>query len=482
MISEQFREVAAANRRELAIIDGDRRIRYGQLLEEVDRARNWFAAAWPGERPVVAVCLRNSWEFVASFFAVVELGGIFMLCNPNWRAAELRRLAGQIPISGVITIEALRAEWDRIADALPPESILTWETAPNCDTRRRSPAQRSAEEPLAYLLTSGSTGLPKVVPRSDRNLNFGATSLADALKIEPGSRWLSAIPFFHSWGLHTGMFLPLLRRATLVIMPHFQPASCAALIRHERVNVLMASPFAYGFLGDSVGNASDLASLDRCLWTGSRMKAAVEKTWMDRYGIRLRPWYGMSEAHAIATDLKDSPKPEGEGFVGQPVPGVEVRVFDPDGRVLGVGETGEVGVHSAGVMSGYAWGGEENHKVFYGPFFRTGDLGRLDADGHLYLSGRARMMINIAGLKVDATEIERTVEMLEAVAACRVDSVPGGPAGELIRARILLRQGFGLSRRQIVEHCRQELAEYKIPRLVEFSDASSSVPAGKMTA
>lgn len=483
MIVERFREAAFSHRHELAIIDGDCRITYARLLDEVDRARNWLRGALNlDNRFVIAACLRNSWQSIASFFAVAESGGILLLCNPNWRAGELRRIAEQLRIDGVITTEDLRAEWDLIADVLPPGSVLTWEKAPEFPSAGIDPpVTRSADEPLAYLLTSGSTGAPKVVPRSDRNLNFGATRLADALEIPPASRWLCTIPFFHSWGLGTGMLLPLLRGSTSVLMPQFHAAQCAELIRRERVNVLMASPFAYGFLVDCVSDASALSTLQRCFWSGSRMKAAVEETWRDRFGIRLRPWYGMSEAHAISIDLApEGLKERPDGFVGAPFAGVDVCVFDPDGIPLGTNETGEIAVRSDGVMSGYVGETDGTGNFFYGPFFRTGDLGRLDASGNLYLSGRARVMINTAGLKVDPVEIEQAVETLAGVAACRVDSVPGGPTGELIRARVLLREGCTVSRRDVIEACRRQLAEYKLPRVIEFSDAPRSHPAGKM--
>ena len=477
MIAALFREIAAEHFDELAIIDGDRRITYGALSTEVNRARSWLGASLKdgGEGQVIAVCLKNSWQFVASFFAIAENGGIFLPVNPNWRGAELRRFSEQLPTGGAITTQHLRAEWDVIADLLPKQSILTWETAAAGEEKSRSaPIVRSGDAPLAYLLTSGSTGIPKVVPRSAKNFNFGATRVADAIQVTRGSRWLSAIPFFHSWGLGTGMLLPLLCGATLVILPQFHAAECAELIRRERINVLMASPFAYGFLAERIANKTDLRTLERCFWTGSRMNAAVEHTWVNRFEMRLRPWYGMSEAHAIAIDVGDGSKASGEGFVGRGVPGVEIRVFDSSGGMLGCGETGEIAVRSDGVMSGYVGGGEDNRKFFHGSFFRTGDLGRLDASGDLYLSGRVRTLINVAGLKVDATEVERVIEMLDAVAACRVDSVPGGPAGELIRARIVPRGGRELTRREIVVHCREQLAEYKIPRIVEFEVAVSA--------
>ncbi len=490
MITELFRKTAVEFGEEPAIIDGERRMSYGELTGQVTRARGWLRAALQpafeaAQRPVIALCLKNSWQFVASYFAILEAGGIVLPANPSWRAAELRQIALRLGIQGVVTCEELRGEWDKIAGELPSGSILSWETVPESSVAGESnlenvPAEaRDAEDPLVYLLTSGSTGAPKVVPRSVRSLRFNATCVADALQITAGSRWLCATPFHHSWGLHTAMLLPLLRGGTLVILTQFHAARCVELIRRERVNALTASPFAYGVMADLAFDPAALATLDSCFWAGARLKADIGQIWSDRHGIQLRAWYGISETSGISCDPAGAAAGDRiEGCVGTPIPGVEAGVFDAAGNRLGVNQTGEVGIRSDGVMTGYVDGEAENRNAFYGAFFRTGDLGRLDDSGKLYLSGRSRLVLNIAGVKVDPVEVELAVEKLDGVAACRVDSLPGGAAGESIRARVVLREGRELSRREVIEHCRLHLAEYKLPRVIEFADAPTG--AGKL--
>jgi long-chain acyl-CoA synthetase len=484
MIVQQFRATAAAHCNQVAIVDGNQRITYGQLLHEVDRARNWLQSTLRVDNGcVVAASLRNSWQFVACFFAVAELGGIFLLCNPIWRAAELRRVVERLGIRGVITEEQLRAEWDQIADALPADSILTIENEP-LDPPARADWQfvaRSADAPLVYLLTSGSTGTPKVVPRSNRNLGFGARNVASALDIVPGMRWLSALPFHHAWGFSTSLLIPLLHGATLILMAQFNAVQCLDLIRAERAELMMASPFIYGLLADRVSDPAALSTLRCCYWAGSLMANSVAETWRDRLGIRLRSWYGMSETHSISFDRADlEPLSKTGAFVGSPIPGVEVRVLGPDGSLLGPEQNGELAVRSDGVMVGYVGEPESKAGSFSDGFFRTGDVGYLDSAGQLFLTGRMRRVINVAGSKVDPVEVERAVESIAGVAECHVDAAPAGRTGELIRARIVVRAGHQVNRRDVIEHCRQQLAEYKLPRIIDFVDAAPGLISGKM--
>jgi len=257
MISERFRDTAHQYRDSLAIIDEGQEITYGQLLERSGAMRRWLQdnlSPKPGE--VIAASLSNTWQFVAAFFAVSELGGVFMPCNPHWRAEELRWCAGRLGFRGVITEPQFRAEWDRLDDVMRPESVLTVDLAacrsePDAALNPLPFVRRSEDDPAVYLPTSGSTGVPRVVPRTQRNLEAVARNVARALGIGPGRRFLSVIPFFHANGFHNCMLMPLINGATLVLMKQFSPAACAELVHRERVDVLIGSPVLFTHLADS---------------------------------------------------------------------------------------------------------------------------------------------------------------------------------------------------------------------------------------
>jgi acyl-CoA synthetase (AMP-forming)/AMP-acid ligase II len=449
-IGQRFTEVAKRYSGELAIIDGEHRLTYGRLAEEIDLAAKRMAEAFPiAPGDVIAASLRNGLEFVTSFFAVAQLGGTFLPVNPQWRSQELRDLTQRLNVRCTIppSPESFRAARVSERSALP--------VAPRF-------------EPAAYLTTSGSTGVPRIVPRTHRNLLAGAENVAQALNIGPGHRFLSVVPFHHSNGFHNCMIMPLMAGACVVTLQNFSPAACVDLIQREGANVLIGSPFIYSCLADR-----DFSSVpELCISAGARMPVGLAQRWRDRFGVRVRQLYGSTETSVISIDQgSEDHAANGAGaFVGSPIPGVEVKRFDA---------TGELAVRSPAVMSGYFGEPELNATVFQDGFFLTGDLGFIDERGELCLTGRSRRVINLGGIKVDPVEVERVVEELPGVEACFVDAGAGGREGEIIRARIVLRSGVEITRAQVVEICRSRLAEYKLPRIIEFLDALPTSVSGK---
>ncbi|MGA3041454.1 MAG: class I adenylate-forming enzyme family protein [Bryobacteraceae bacterium] len=464
MIAERLRALAEDNPGRLAIVDGEERITYGQLLRRIDSSREWLRQRLhiaPGD--VILGSLENSWQFVACFFAIAESGGVFMPLHPGWRAPELRGFCERLKVHGVITGRASRPEWDQVVSST---RVLVIDDGFGEAPRSSRAHAADGNSPALYLATSGSTGTPRIVPRSHRNLLAGARNVARALTIVPDRRFLCVVPFYHSSGFHNSLILPLLNGARLILMQHFTPAACARLVAAERADVLIGSPFIYRMLLD---HAQYLPTLDLCVSAGARMTQTLALAWQERFGTRVRQLYGSTETSVISIDRSAKPPPT--GTVGTPIDEVEIRMLNES----------EVAVRSPMVMSGYIADPERNLRVFEDGFFRTGDLGRLDSDGRLRLFGRTRRVINMAGVKVDPVEIEQAVESLEGVVACEVDSGNGDRESELIRARIELREGVEMTRADVIAHCRRRLADYKLPRVIEFVEALPVTLAGKIS-
>ena len=487
MIIQSLRDVVREHRERLAIIDGTRQITYGELLERIQAVREWLRSSLdlkPGD--VVAAAFDNSWQYVACFFAVSELGCIFTPCNPQWRAAELRPLARRLGFRGAVIEPRLNPEWNRILDLIPAPGLLTVDQAPDksgptCDRGLAIPEGTGENAPALYVSTSGSTGVPRVVVRSHRSLIANARNVARSLDFGPGLRFLAVVPFHFFYGFCNSMLTPLLAGATVVMMPKFSPAACAELMQRERVDVLYGSPFIYGSIVDHVPDPVLLSSLRLCFSSGGRTPAGVIERWRTRFGLAIRQNYGMSEMGMIAIQRSESTPASPAGTcVGEPGSGVEVVVLGAGGRRLEAGEIGELAVRSPSLMSGYLGEPELSRSRFHDGYFRTGDLGYVDSAGFVYLTGRMGRVMNIAGVKVDPVEVERAVEMLAGVASCHVDAIPNGTGGEVIRARVLPRDGFQVTRRHVIEQCRQQLAEYKFPRVIEFLQESPISIAGKI--
>jgi len=487
MISDLLNEVVRRQPGQLALVDGSERITFGELSERVQAARDWLRETLdPKPGDAIAVSLDNSWQFVACFFAVSEMGCVLAPCNPQWRAAELRAYAGRLRFRGAIVEPRFSGEWNQILDAVPANSLLTADLTPasapaNGSSSSHSVDRTTEDAPAFYLSTSGSTGTPRLVPRSHRNLRATAENVGSTLEVGPGRRFLSVVPFFSSNGFHNGLLMPLLRGATVVMMRQFTPAGCAELTHREQADTLFGSPFVYGYLVDSIGDPALLSSLQYCYSGGARLPSNVADRWRERFGVPIRQSYGMSESGLITAERNAETRESSVGAcIGQPVRNVEVIILGPGGESLPLDEIGELAVRSASLMSGYFGEPELNRSRFHNGFFRTGDLGCFDSTGRIHLTGRMGRGINIAGTKIDPVEIERVVEMLPNVASCHVDAVPNGRGGEVVRARVVPLEGRIVTRRDVIEQCRQQLAEYKLPRVIEFLETSPANLAGKI--
>jgi acyl-CoA synthetase (AMP-forming)/AMP-acid ligase II len=485
MISEYLRSVVRRYRDELAIVDGDQRISYGELSERVQATREWLRSTLdPKPGDVLAVSLDNSWQFVACLFAACELGCVSMPCNPQLRVAELRGLDRRLGFRGAVIEPRFSSEWNQMIDLIPDDRVLTADRVPSrCDPTGASSVLQldsvAEDAPVLYTPTSGSTGAPRLVPRSHRNLIATAENVSATLDVGPGRRILSVMPYHYASGFNNSLIVPLLTGATVVMMRQFAPGPCAELVQREHVDMLFGSPFIFGCLVDC--DPTLLSTLKCCLTAGGRTPASVVERWRGRFGQPLRQSYGTSETGKISVEsAAESPVSSVGACVGQPVRGVEVVVLGAEGQRLERGEVGELAVRSASVMSGYLREPELSRSRFHDGFFRTGDLGFFDSAGNLYLTGRMGRVLNIAGVKVDPVEVERVVELLPNVASCHVDAVPNGRGGEVIRARVVPREGLQVTRREVIEQCRQQLAEYKLPRVIEFLEATPITIAGKI--
>jgi long-chain acyl-CoA synthetase len=464
MIAAAFCDASDRYPGRIAIVDGDRRITYAELLRAAahfrDRLRN---EANIGRGDVVASLLDNSWQFAAAFFAASSLGAIFVPWNPQWRDRESQELAGRLGLHAMILDRGKPAAWKpEGGHLLSAPSEFSKSAVLDCEPL-------SGDATAAYLTTSGSTGIPKIVPRSCRNLVDGAANVTSALGMQPGKRLLSVVPFHHSNGFHNCLIAPLLHGATVIMQRGFTPQGCAALIRKEAANVMIGSPFLFGLLADRVSDPALMSSLDLCISAGARMPEPTVERWLRKTGKRIRQLYGSTETSVITIDCDDGAPshPDAGVYVGKAIPGVEIRLVD-----------GEITVRSPAVMSGYF--GEKNEENFHEGFYRTGDSGYVTADGGVYLTGRLRRVINVAGVKVDPVEIERVVEEIPGVSACHADSVDGAHGASSIRVRLALAPEVSVSRDAVVEHCRRRLAEYKLPRIIEVCDQLPVTLSGKV--
>jgi long-chain acyl-CoA synthetase len=244
-------------------------------------------------------------------------------------------------------------------------------------------------------------------------------------------------------------------------------------MNEHRIEVLIGSPAIFNLLLKFRMDRDCLSTLRVCASAGGPIARETASEIRERFGIAVRQAYGMSEIGIIAVEPVEGGPP------AVPISTVSIRVLDESCRPLPIGEKGEIAVKGTSEAKGYIIESADTEEFFSDGYYRTGDAGYLDSTGNLNLLERIRAVINISGTKVDPTEIENTLRGMPEVRDCRVVGESVGGRSEVIKAIIAVREGEVLRREDIISYCRSQLAEYKIPRIIEFSMALPSDLTGK---
>jgi long-chain acyl-CoA synthetase len=348
----------------------------------------------------------------------------------------------------------------------------------------RDPARlepRSPDEPLVYQFSSGSTGRPKRVARTHAQC-MGEAAYYPAIGIGPEDRIFCAIPLFHTYGMGCCMFAAASTGAAHVILEDPNPfllrrQRALELLEQERATIFPGVPFNFRLMAEAPASA-DLSSLRLCFSAGTALPRPFFDAFLDKFDVPVRQLYGCTEAGTLTANLDADPVASFE-TVGGPVDGVELRIEDDDGEPVPVGSEGEVAVRSPGLTSGYSDMPELNSQVFREGFFVTGDLGRLDDDGRLTITGRKKLLIEVGGYKVDPIEVEDVVGAHPKVGEAVVVGVEGKVEGEeLVKAVVV--PSDEVDEDELKAFCQERLANFKVPQLVEFREEIPKSPLGKI--
>jgi long-chain acyl-CoA synthetase len=445
--------------------------------QRLDRAVNAFAARLTeagleaGDR--VAIVLPNSAEFCVALFGVLRAGGIAVPAAAV--SPELPRLIADSGARFVVGDDVEAPDLDADADAVTTE--------------------RGGEDIAVLCYTSGTAGVPRGVMLSHRALlsNVDQCAQLTPAPVTATDRVLLVVPLFHLYGLGPGLLQVAAAGATAVLLDTFGVARALTVCAEHRVTTLVGVPAMYQALAAAEPERlGEGLSTVRLLTSGAAPLApAVLSAIKQVTGLPVYEGYGLTETGPVLTStlVGGVAKP---GSVGRPLPGVELRLVDSDGRPVGVAvdpdetewfdgdepETGRVAARGPNLFSGYWPDGE--HGPDADGWFRTGDVGYLDADGDLRLVDRANDLIIVNGFNVYPNEVERVLEELPQVAECAAVGVPDDRTGEHVVAVILLRDGAALTEDEVRDHCAERLARFKVPRTVRFVDELPHSATGKL--
>jgi long-chain acyl-CoA synthetase len=501
MISAMQRRAVRANPEKPAIVCGEERIRYDELENRVRRSAAGLRALGIGPGDCIAAVLHNCAEFVVAFLASASLRAVFLPLNPQYTVGELRRFLAdgeaRIILAGGASLEVCQAVAMEMDPRVPvisvggggPSAILFDELSGWHDELSRPD---SSVARTLYLYTSGSTDTYKRICCTQENLYFEARNFVETAKLTEDDTILCAIPLFHSYGIGNCLLDALYLGATLVILEQEaakeqvgdvpflnQCGRMVELISRESVRFYPGVPYQFSVLASLPKDFPvDFSTVRLCISSGDVLPRRTYERFLARFAHPIRSLYGSTEAGSIAIDCESS---EGIKFgsVGKPLQNVTIEVRDPDGRALAPEQEGEIWVKSPTLPpTGYDNRPELTEEAFRDGFYRTGDVGALDGGGRMTLTGRKQSFVDIAGYKVDISEVEEVLHECPGVEEAAALGVTIDNMGTLIKAVVVARAGWG--ERQIRAFCRERLAFVKVPRLIELRATLPRASTGKV--
>jgi long-chain acyl-CoA synthetase len=492
-----------------------RSLTYRELWREVEAFAKGLQEAGlrPGDR--VAIMLPNSPQFVIAFYGTLLAGGVGVNVNPMYTPRELRHQLKDAGVQALVILDQLLPRYQEvkaevpvrllvrtgIQDYLPfPKNLLY-----PLMLRRKGQAPKALEgvpwraflkrgrpEPVAVDLddlallqyTGGTTGLAKGAMLTHRNLSSNALQVRAWIPDfrEGEEVVLGAIPFFHVYGMTVAMNLALLGAAKLVLLPRPEIGPIVEAIEKHGVTLFPGVPTLYVAFNNFPGiEKRNLKSVRACISGSAPLPLEVAERFEKLTGAKLVEGYGLTEASPV-THCNPLYGERRLGSVGLPLPGVDAKVVDEEGKEVPLGEVGELIVKGPNVMKGYWNRPEETQKALKDGWLFTGDLARMDQDGYFYIVDRKKDMIIAGGYNIYPREVEEVLYGHEAVQEAAVVGVPDPYRGETVAAFIVLKEAYRgkVTEKDIEAFCRANLAAYKVPRIIQFRDSLPKSSVGKI--
>jgi len=486
-----------------AVVSEGRRFTYAETLARVRRLASALAHLGVGRGTRVAALHTNSHRYVEAYYAAAMLGAVFIPLNYRAKRPELEHMlrasGAEVVLVGARYLEHL----DALRGGLPELRTIIGLDGPSgrfpgyeelVAAAPEHPAEAEVEDDDVTILmyTSGTTALPKGVMLTFGDFTAYVTANVELADGTPRGAALLAVPLYHIAGA-TNMMTTLWTGRRLVLMPQFEPRSWLDLVERERITHAFLVPTMLKQLLDQPDlERRDLSSLEILSYGGAAMPFPVIRRAIERFpkSVGFVNAFGQTETTSTLTLLgPEDHRLEGTpaeverrtrrlGSIGRPLPDVEVRVVDENGRALGPGEVGEIWVRTPRVMKGYAGAG--------GPPLRddgwlpTRDMGWIDEDGYLYVAGRQDDMIIRGGENIAPAEVEAVLQSHPSVEEAAVVGVPDVEWGQRVVAFVVLRPGASLSPEALTDFCRERLASFKKPEVVRFVAELPKNPMGKI--
>ena len=476
-LGKMLAESAGRYAKRVALVHGERRITYGELNRAACALGNHLRSLGFGKGDKVAVMLPNCPEFVIAYFAVQKIGGVAVTLNVQSTPYELRHLLGNSDAQCLITQGALAKRFEEIKNELPLCRHMIATNGPDEESPFREIIAKgpftievpelAADDPAVMIYTAGLTGKPLGAVLTHYNLLTQSVLLRTICQRDEKDIGLAVIPLFHSFGAVANMLSPIRIGAGVVLMDRFSLDGIFSAIEKEKVTYIAAVPRLFlGMFFHEGAEKYRIDSLQVFITGGAATPPEFIPLFEQKFASgsrRLRPHRGA--ARLLLQPSRHAQKP---GSIGVPIPGVEVKIVDETGREVPRGTVGELILKGDNIMKGYYKDEEMTAQVIRDGWLHTSDLGRIDSEGYIFLTGRKKRMIITSGFNVYPREIEIVLGLHPAVQEARIVGKEDLLRGEIVKALVVKKSGAEIEERELLKHCRIYLSAYKVPREIEF--------------
>jgi long-chain acyl-CoA synthetase len=500
-LTEVLEEAVGKYQDHIALTQGERKVTYRELLDLTEKMAAALSEAGVKKGDRVGLMLPNCPEYVIGFFGAMRIRAAATQVNPLYVGRELEHILNN---SGSETVIAHATTYGKVKDVKrhtalgrvivvgEPEGGLqdddtTFDEFLSSASGSAPEVEINPHEDLASIqYTGGTTGVSKGAMLTHGDLLGGVQQTIDLLIEDPSNfpengKAVAVAPFFHIFGMTMVLLFGFRHGWNLLLVPKFQPDEMMQLIKREKPIMLAGVATLYMAL-HSYPEMEEYGLGEVLLFTsgGAGVPVGLLNSFKRRTGRDIWEGYGLSEGAPVSfnTYLKGSVG----GSIGVPIPGTDVKIVDTETgeKEMPFGEPGELAVKGPQVMKGYWQMPEETAKTLRDDWLHTGDIAQMDEEGYLYIVDRKKDMINASGFKVYPREVEEVLYQHEEVVEAVAVGVPDEYRGETVKAFVVRKPGSSVTEEELVSYCKENLAPYKVPKLLEFRDELPKSAVGKL--
>lgn len=452
----------------------------------------------------VALLLGNTPHFLISLYATMRLGATAIPVNPIYSPDEISYILSDSDAKVVVALEQLLPLVEVASVKLPViEHYIVCETSEEISAKLdglsasakakthlfkrvlmsgkpdMEPVAVDENETAIILYTSGTTGRPKGAMLTHRNLYSNASDVGVS-GVSSSDRVVATLPVFHVFALTVVVNAPLVKGATIILMPRFSPGEVFKAVKEQQATIFAGVPTMYNFMVQyPEATREDFSSIRLAISGGASLPVALLENFEEKFQVKVSEGYGLSEASPV-TCFNPLDRERVPGSIGTSILNVENKVIDELGDEVPVGQVGELIVRGDNVMKGYYKMPEESAAALRDGWLYTGDLARKDEDGYFYIVDRKKDLIIVGGYNVYPREVEEVLFTHRDLVEAAVLGVPDPNFGEEVLAYVVAKDGVNVTEEQLIAFCEKRLAKYKVPKRIEFLDELPKNTTGKI--